>query len=210
MEQEKSFLTIKALFEEINNHLLQDNVPSLYLEKLLMEEKFKEYPFNLLYQLQFTKQSPLHHPEGNVWNHTLMVVNEAAQRKNLSKDPRVFMWAAFLHDIGKPTTTHVKKDKITAYNHDKEGAKLAYEFLSYFNEDKVFIETVRSLVEFHMHILFVVKDMPFANVAKLLKQTDYKEVALLGLCDRLGRGGVSVRKEEDNVKLFIDKVKMVI
>jgi len=208
MEQEKQFLMEKDLFEEINYHLLYDNVPSHYLEQLLKEEIFKLYPFNLLYQLQFTMQSPQHHPEGNVWNHTLMVVNEAAKRKNLSKDPSVFMWAAFLHDIGKPATTKVNREKITAYNHDKEGAILAYEFLSYFNVDKLFIEKVRYLVEFHMHILFVVKDMPFANVARLLKQTDYKEVALLGLCDRLGRGGVSQRKEEDNVKTFLDKVKL--
>jgi putative nucleotidyltransferase with HDIG domain len=206
MEQEKSFLTINSLFEEINTHLLQDNEPSLYLKKLLKEDVFKEFPFSLLYQLQFTKQSPVHHPEGNVWNHTLMVVDEAANRKNLSKEPRVFMWAALLHDIGKPATTKMNRDKITAYNHDKEGAKLAFEFLEYFNEDKDFIEKVRALVEFHMHILFVVKDMPFANVAKLLKQTDYKEVALLGLCDRLGRGEVSLKKEEDNVKAFLDKV----
>jgi len=129
MEQEKSFLTINSIYEEINNHLLQDNKPSLYLKKLLREDAFKEYPFSLLYQLQFTKQSPVHHPEGNVWNHTLMVVDEAAIRKGLSKDSRVFMWAALLHDIGKPATTKINKEKITAYNHDKEGAKLAYEIL---------------------------------------------------------------------------------
>jgi putative nucleotidyltransferase with HDIG domain len=208
MEQEKSFLASKALFEEINYHLLQDNEPSKYLQMLLKEERFKEYPFESLYNLQFTQQSPLHHPEGNVWNHTLMVVDEAASRRNLSKDQRVLMWAALLHDIGKPATTKMHKDKITAYNHDKVGARLAFELLSYLKEEEIFIEKVCALIEFHMHILFVVKDMPFANVAKLLQQTDYEEVALLGLCDRLGRGGVSTRKEEDNVQMFLDKVKL--
>ncbi len=207
MEQEQSIYTVKGLFEDINHHLLADNEPSQYLDKLINEEVFKEYPFHLLYQLQFTKQSPLHHPEGNVWIHTLMVVNEAAKRKNLSKDSRAFMWASLLHDIGKPSTTRITKDKITAYNHDKEGARLAYEFLSFLNEDAIFIEKVCALVEFHMHILFVAKNMPFANVDKLLQQTDYEEVALLGLCDRLGRGGASIRKEEDNVRSFLNKVK---
>lgn len=59
----------------------------------------------MLHRLKGTEQSLLHHPEGDVWNHTLLVVDEAANVKNKSTDAAVFMWAALLHDIGKPDTT---------------------------------------------------------------------------------------------------------
>jgi putative nucleotidyltransferase with HDIG domain len=49
----------------------------------------------------------------------LLVVDEAAKRKAYSTDQRVFMWAALLHDIGKPASTRLRKGRITAYNHDK-------------------------------------------------------------------------------------------
>lgn len=200
----KSFSS-KELFNALNYHLIMEHYPSRYLSELLSEPEFKEYPFNILYQLQFVEQSPEHHPEGNVWNHTLLVVDEAAKRKVDSKNPSVFMWAALLHDVGKTSTTKVRHGKITAYNHEKVGAQLAYDFLSFFTEDKLFIDDVCSFVLFHMQLLFVVKNLPYANISAMKQQSDIHEIALLGLCDRLGRTGASQLEEEKNVDIFINK-----
>jgi hypothetical protein len=41
----------------------------------------------------------------------------------------------------------------------------------------------------------------------LIKEADIEEVALLGLCDRLGRYNIDRQKEEENIRLFIDKCK---
>lgn len=197
----------KKMYQEISNHLLNDQEPSIYLKSICNEQSFKAYPFNMLYELQSTEQSPQHHTEGSVWNHTLMVVDEAAKVKNKSKNPTAFMWAALLHDIGKHPTTRMRRGKITSYDHDKVGAKLCKEFLVEFINDEKFIDEVRGLVRYHMHILFVVKDLPFANIEEMKKQTDIDEVALLGLCDRLGRGKVDREKEEENIKIFKQKLK---
>ena len=159
----------------------------------------------MLYRLIETKQPPQYHPEGSVWNHTLLVTNEAAKVKDKSKDPKVFMWAALLHDIGKPPTTRTRKGKITSYDHDKVGAELANEFLSEFTDDKDFIKKVSALIRFHMHILYVDKDLPFADIKGMREQTDIDEVALLGLCDRLGRQGSDRLSEEENIRQFIHK-----
>jgi HD superfamily phosphodiesterase len=51
--------------------------------------------------LKRVEQQPDHHPEGNVWEHILLVVDLAAEGRHLSEDPRVFMWSALLHDLGK-------------------------------------------------------------------------------------------------------------
>lgn len=158
----------------------------------------------MLRKLEPTPQSPVHHPEGNVWNHTLLVVDEAARRREESGDPRAFMWAALLHDIGKPPTTRIHKERITAYDHDKVGARMTQEFLSALTDDRRFMDKVTHLVKYHMQVLYVVNDLPFKDIGGMKRNADVGEVALLCLCDRLGRGGASKREEEAQVKMFVD------
>lgn len=197
--------TNKNLYNEINEHLMSDEVPSNYLKNVLSREVGGIFPFGMLFKMRQTKQSPEHHPEGSVFNHTIMVVDEAAKVKHRSKNPRAFMWAALLHDIGKPDTTRLRKGKITSYDHDKVGAKLARQFLEEFEEDNEFVDAVVALVRWHMQIMFVAKDMRFARVEEMKAEVDVEEVALLGFCDRLGRLNVNRKKEEENIKLFLDK-----
>ncbi|WP_246240238.1 HDIG domain-containing metalloprotein [Anaerocolumna sedimenticola] len=195
-----------TLFIDIHHHLLEDESPSNYLNEASNKKIFKDAPFSMLNRLKETKQSPIHHPEGNVWNHTMLVVNEAAGRKNKSKDPDVLMWAALLHDIGKPDTTRYRKGRITSYDHDTAGEVLAKEFLEYFSCKDEFIEKVVNLVRFHMHILYVLKDLQFGNIELMKKKVDLHELALLGLCDRLGRLNPNREEEEKNLDIFLTKV----
>lgn len=202
-------MTLLSLYSDIYNHILKDDRPSVYLNEIYLNPQFCKYPFNMLYRLKATEQSPEHHPEGNVWNHTMLVVDEAAKVKLESKDPTVFMWAALLHDIGKPNTTKVRRGRITAYNHDKVGAELSREFLGTFTNESDFINNVSNLIRYHMQILFVVKNLPFADIPGMIRDTDIKEVALLGLCDRLGRTNKEQAREEENIKLFLQKCKQL-
>lgn len=195
------------MFEKIEQHLLSDEKPSRFLSELAGSPALRAYPFNMLRRLQSTPQSLRYHPEGNVWNHTLLVVDEAAKVKAESADPRAFMWAAMLHDIGKPSTTVCRKSKITSYDHDKAGALLTREFLGVFTADTDFIERTVWLVRYHMQILFVVKKLPFADVEGMKRNTDVREVALLGLCDRLGRQGADRRQEQENIRTFLEECK---
>lgn len=193
-----------SLFENIDTHLLLDGKPSLFFQGLDNPVFKSEHPFTMLSRLKSVKQSLQHHPEGNVWNHTLMVLDEAAMRKSQSSDSRVFMWAALLHDIGKAVTTKVRKGKITAYDHDKAGAGMAQEFLTEF-ETEPFIGRVVALIRWHMQILYVAKDMHFADLDSMRGETDVQDVALLGLCDRLGRLNVDQNAEEQNIAEFLRK-----
>lgn len=192
------------IFLEIYDHLLNDVIPSAYFNKA---SNFDQQPFTMLNKLKETNQSTQHHPEGNVWNHTMMVIDIATQVKDRSSDQKVFMWAALLHDIGKPDTTRSRNGKITSYNHEKVGAVLAKEFLEEFINDEEFIQKVTSLIKWHMQILFVVNSLPFAEITKMKQETDIFDVALLGFCDRLGRGGADKEKELENIREFIKKCK---
>ncbi|SHK00308.1 HDIG domain-containing protein [Hathewaya proteolytica DSM 3090] len=200
-------MSLKELYEEINEHLLKDNKPSLYMKQVFYRPEFHEYPFNMLADMREVEQSHIYHPEGNVWNHTMMVIDEAASIRDKSKEPCVFMWGALLHDIGKPKTTKTKNKKIVSYDHDKVGEKLAVEFLNQFTDDEAFINKVSKLVRYHMHILFVVNDLPFANTMDMIRECDTDEVALLGYSDRMGRKGVDINKEKSNIEMFVKKIE---
>lgn len=204
---------INKIYKEIEYHLINDSKPSEYLNKLLNEDKLNEYPFSMLKELQKTEQEPKHHPEGNVWNHTMLVVDNAAQSKGKSSDKRAFMWAALLHDIGKPVATKVRKGRITAYDHDKIGEKLAEDFFKCFiNENKDFINKVVKLVRWHMQTFFIAKGMPFAEPEKMKSETSPSEVALLSLCDRLGRKPISREKEKEereSINAFLRKMEKI-
>jgi tRNA nucleotidyltransferase (CCA-adding enzyme) len=199
---------IKKIYGGIDQHIMEDGQPSEYLNGLKAKGLLDQYPFTMLSQLANIEQSPQHHPEGNVWNHTMMVLDHAAHRRNESREPRVFMWSALLHDLGKVPATKIRKGRITAYDHDKYGAELAVRFLETFHENLDFIDKVANMVRWHMQILYVVKELPFANIEEMLKQVPLHEIALLCYCDRLGRGAMTeeTRKaEEENVKAFIKK-----
>ena len=196
-------MTPSEIFRQLEHCLLENARPSLALERLFAQPLPLE--FDVLQRLKTTEQSPVHHPEGNVWNHTMLVVDETAKRRRESNCPDALMWAALLHDIGKPDTTRVRKGKITSYDHEKVGAELARRFLSGFGTDKALTDRVCMLIRYHMQILFVVKDMPFADIKGMKKNTDVAEVALLGLCDRLGRLHTDLAAEEANVCRFMEK-----
>lgn len=184
---------------------MHDEKPSVYLNSIY--DMLNQYPFNMLHRLRHTEQSPQHHPEGNVWNHTLLVVDEAAKVRQVSRDSYVFMWAALLHDIGKPATTRIRKGKITAYDHDKEGAALSKEFLRQFSDDGEFIQKVSDLIRYHMQMLFVLNNLPYSDIRGMKRHTDIQEVALLCYCDRMGRTNSDHNKEEANLRLFLEKCK---
>jgi tRNA nucleotidyltransferase (CCA-adding enzyme) len=141
------------------------------------------------------------------------VIDTAATYKNFSKNPIVFMWAALLHDIGKADTTKIlKKGKITSYDHDKLGQILSKKFLKELTDDTKIIDEVSLLIKWHMQPLFVVKDLPFKDIESMKSEVSIDEIALLSLCDRLGRGNMSYEKieeEKQNIKYFLQKCSKV-
>lgn len=193
------------LFRQVEGCLLRDTRPSAALDEWMRAGAFSgDASFARLEALVRTEQSPVWHPEGNVWNHTLQVVDLAATCRGESRDPRVFMWAALLHDIGKPATTRLRKGRLTAYDHDRAGERLCREFLAPF-AGPAFIDRVAGLVRWHMQALYCTKNGASRSLAEMVWQVDIEDIARLALCDRLGRGTLTEekrREETETVKKF--------
>jgi len=196
-------MTDKETFSKIEKHLLNDDKPSIYLDELLKYGELDKYPLSMIKDLQGVDQNPKFHPEGNVFIHTMMVVDEGAKNREKSNDKRAFMWALLLHDIGKKPTTKMRKGRLTSYNHESVGADMTREFLTYFNEEESFISKVTALVRWHMQSLFVTKNMKFQNIRNMLEDVDINEIVLVSLSDRLGRGNLD-STEINNTQIEIN------
>lgn len=207
-------MTCKKLFLKVDDILQNSDKPSIEIKKLIDEGKFNQKPFIKIKNLEDIEQNLIHHPEGNVLNHILLVIDKASEYKEQSKDKRVFMWAALLHDLGKLTTTKERKGKITAYGHDLQGEILARQFLNQVTDDDNFINNVCVLVKYHMQPLFYDKKLPYFKEKEIIKDSDYEEISLLSLADRLGRLNLcdeKIKQEEKRINsfknFFADKYK---
>lgn len=177
--------------KELEKVLLTNEKPSIYFKKLKENNKLKD-DFPEVSDLIGVIQSPIHHPEGDVFNHTMMVIDEAAKLKDKATNPLGFMYSALCHDFGKVLTTRTKEDgKIVSYNHERAGLKLVRKFLDRINrkEDDEFKNYVLNITEFHM------QPNQLANQNSKLKSTRKlfsrsicpEDLVLLAKADALGR-----------------------
>jgi tRNA nucleotidyltransferase (CCA-adding enzyme) len=80
-------------------------------------------------------QDPEWHPEGNVWTHTLMVIDQARRLNGDLDRPRLaaIMLGAVCHDLGKPPTTAVIDGRIKSPNHEAMGVEPSTRILDRLN-----------------------------------------------------------------------------
>jgi tRNA nucleotidyltransferase (CCA-adding enzyme) len=99
---------------EVQKALLKSPRPSVFFEEL---RKMKQLDcwFPELKALCGIPQNPRFHAEGDVWTHTMMVVDQAAQYRNEVQNPFAFMLAAVVHDFGKAVCTETIGGVIHAY-----------------------------------------------------------------------------------------------
>ncbi|MHB8302318.1 MAG: CCA tRNA nucleotidyltransferase [Acidobacteriaceae bacterium] len=96
-------------------------------------------------RMRGVEQPPQYHPEGDVWTHTLMLLEQLPAGCSAP-----LAWGALLHDVGKPATFRRAPDRVRFDGHVEVGARMAEEIcrrLRMSNSDK---EQVLALVANHM------------------------------------------------------------
>ncbi len=101
-------------------------------------------------KLHGVEQPPEYHPEGDVWIHTMMLLEQlpAAPSPTLA-------WGALLHDVGKPATFRapdpaVPNDRIRFNGHVEVGVRIAEEILARLRFSNDEIDQIVALVKNHM------------------------------------------------------------
>jgi tRNA nucleotidyltransferase (CCA-adding enzyme) len=91
--------------------------------------------FPELHALAGCPQEPEWHPEGDVWVHTLQVVDRARARIDDLARPQqlAVMLGAVCHDLGKPATTQFIDGRIRSLDHEEQGVAPASALLDRLN-----------------------------------------------------------------------------
>ncbi|MFA5927269.1 MAG: HDIG domain-containing metalloprotein [Patescibacteria group bacterium] len=189
---ELSELSPERIGDEWKKLLLKSEKPSKGLSLALDLGIINKLHPELL-ELVGTPQSVRWHPEGDVWTHTLMVVDEAAKlirQKNFDeKRSLIFMFFALTHDMGKPVTTVVEDEKVTSYGHAKAGIQPAEKFMRSLSLPDEMIKHVLLLAGEHMYPAFN-KDLSDAAIRRLalrLAPATIEELVWSSEVDRRGR-----------------------
>lgn len=201
MAPELKNISKERILEEWKKLLLKGNKPSMGMRYGLSLGIYEQIHPELV-ALAGIEQNPDWHPEGDVWEHTLMTVDEAAkivkQNKLNEEDSLTIMFAALCHDFGKVSTTSKnEKGKIVALGHEDAGVEPTKKFLKGFKglENKI-IDKVLKLVAEHMRPSLLYKQSQIGNVGegaikklgKDVAPATITELVMVAKADKLGRG----------------------
>jgi tRNA nucleotidyltransferase (CCA-adding enzyme) len=190
-------LPAERVWGEIEKLLLRARRPSigfaLALELGVIERLFPE-----LDTLVGCPQEPEWHPEGDVWVHTLLVIDQARMRIDDLDYPRqvAVMLAAVCHDLGKPATTAFVDGRIRSLDHEDQGVAPSEALLDRLNVHSLQGYDVRrevlGMVANHLKPgMFCKAQPPVGDGAfrRLAQKVDLELLARVARADCEGRGG---------------------
>jgi tRNA nucleotidyltransferase (CCA-adding enzyme) len=141
-------------------------------------------------------QEPEWHPEGDVWVHTLQVIDQARRRIDDLPRPQqiALMLGAVCHDLGKPATTALMDGRIRSHDHEEQGVAPTLTFLDRVNVRSIdgydVRQQVAGLVAQHLKpgAWFKVRDeVGDGAFRRLAQKVDLELLARLAKSDCLGR-----------------------
>jgi poly(A) polymerase len=137
-----------------------------------------------VYALRGVEQPPQYHPEGDVWEHTLRMLDLLLSWKGQENDDRL-AWAVLMHDVGKALTRSENETGIHFYGHVREGEKIAEKLMRRLKFSRRDMETILALI--HCHMLFIhVQEMRPNRLKRFLRMPDFDLHLELHRLDCLG------------------------
>ena len=208
-------LTAEEATKDICRNIPLDDLPPERVwgefEKLLLAAMRPSIGFALARELGVTSvllpemhalidcpQEPDWHPEGDVWTHTLMVIDQARERNDDLDRPRraSVMLGAVCHDLGKPATTAVIDGRIRSLGHEEAGVEPATRVLDRLHVHSLDGFDVRTqvlgLTAHHLKpgAFYKVRDeLTDGAFRRLALKVDLELLARIAKADCLGRTG---------------------
>ena len=208
-------LSVEEETKRLCREIALDDLPSERIwgefEKLLLKAHTPSIGFALAREIDVTTkllpemhalidcpQEPEWHPEGDVWIHTLMVIDRARERNGDLDRPRLatVMLAAVCHDLGKPATTAFIDGRIRSLAHEEAGVEPATRLLDRLNVhslDNFDVRTqVLAITAHHLKpgAFYKVRDtLTDGTLRRLAQKVDMELLARVAKADCLGRTG---------------------
>jgi len=225
----------ERIFEEWKKLLIKSDKPSLGLSAGMLLWVFKELHTEFP-PLRETKQEPEWHPEGDVWMHTLMSVDEAAKlchEYDLDEETALtIMLSSLCHDLGKQSTTETieknGKMRITSHGHEQAGEEPTKKFLASIGANGLMRSKIVKLVANHLipSTWFIdstirgqkISKGAFNRLSEKIHPATMRELALTAAADHRGRGPFADPENSNQLmmpenfpagKWFIEKARKI-
>lgn len=186
--------------EELRRLLRGADRPSRGFELLVQADRLAVLP--PIEALRGVPQDPVWHPEGDVFVHTLSVIDCAAglARSLSDEEGELILWAALCHDLGKPETTTTEGGRIRSLRHEQAGARITREWLEWLRLPRRRVRAVEALVRHHLAPSQLVSggagSRAYRRLARRLAEAGLTLVDLerLARADHLGRTTEAARR----------------
>ncbi len=174
-------LARERIFDEWKKLILQGREISRGLQFLRETGWVTYYPE--LVALIDCPQEPEWHPEGDVWIHTLHVMDAfATERLGDDWEDLVVGFGCLCHDLGKPATTQFEDGRIRSKGHEEAGEEPTRTFLARMSNQRRLVDEVVPLVQEHLKPIVLYKAKSSAAAIRRLARR-------VGRIDRLVRVG---------------------
>lgn len=122
-------------------------------------------------RLKGVEQPPLFHPEGDVWQHTLNMLEMLPVNSETAINI-CLAWGALLHDVGKALTRSEDEKGVHFYGHVQKGEEIADNIMQRLRFSRTQKETVLNLIRQHMVFMNVQKMRP-GRLKRFLRMPDF-------------------------------------
>jgi tRNA nucleotidyltransferase (CCA-adding enzyme) len=188
-------LPAERIWGELEKLLLQARQPSLGFS-LALDVGVVDALLPELRPLVGCQQEPEWHPEGDVWVHTLLVIDGARSGiDSLSRADQVtIMLGAVCHDLGKPPTTAVIDGRIRSLGHEEAGVPIATSILDRLNLHAIDgVDVRRDILGIVAHHLkpgawYKAGDVGDGAFRRLAQKVNLELLAHVARADCMGRG----------------------
>lgn len=184
-------LPMERIYGEFKKLLLKSRRPSIGLEWMRKLDLLDHFPE--LKALIGVEQDPEWHPEGDVWVHNNMVIDEAAALRTPDYDEGdnlALMFGALCHDFGKPLTTHFSEGRWRSPGHDVAGEAPTRSFLGRITRETALIEKVVALVREHLKPALLHKarhEIRPGAIRRLALRVEIEKLVRVARADHFGR-----------------------
>lgn len=192
---------------EMKKALLKAEKPSIFFDSLRRMNQLSFW-FPELENLIDLEQRHEFHLEGDVWNHTMMVIDEAAKRREKVNYPFGFMMAALCHDFGKAVSTKSENGVTRSIGHEKAGLPLIKAFLRRITNENRLIKYVLNLCELHMRPNIIASQNSSVKATNKLFDIAAEPKDLIHLACADDKGRICLLPGKNNEEFLFDRLSI--